>query len=254
MHKIKILLPIIILSVVTLFVFSCQKENKSVESESIVSYGFDNDDPFGLCEPVEDEDCTKYYYTDIIPTILGCNAIVTYNVQVCPTSSFPIQVEALNIYNVNIQFESGSCEALFDSIAYYVTHGNQARASYLLNLFNGMAANGIEALALDRHLDLEGGATYNCKTSSLVHVKFFASKCYQLCPIGKKQVYCGLGCCKRSTGYCVIDGVIKRSTTSISQSQPCTTVIPECSAILATCQSSACEMLIAVPIEIAAEL
>ncbi|MCZ2101640.1 MAG: hypothetical protein LC107_08900 [Chitinophagales bacterium] len=248
----KVFFYLAILSILAFVIYSCAKEpnvneEASVKSQAIELRGDDDVNPLD-CGPEEDKTCFHASYTDTIPTILGCNAIVNYDVQICPTKSAPIRVDVMNIYNVNIQSDYGSCTVFLDSINYYVNHGNQARASYLLNLRNGMAANAIEALTLDRFLNYYGGANYDCNLSSLVNVNFFASKCYQFCQKDKIDYYCGLGCCKRSTAYCIIDGEIIISGSSVSQSKACKPVKTECDIRRAPCQSSACGMLTVIPL------
>lgn len=228
--------------VMILGVYSCGKE---IKLEDLYNHNNKN----GIvemrssinCGPIYDpEYCDEFIYTDTIPTILGCSSIVIYNVLVCTNTSGTVPTKNISVYNVDRNFGPG-CQTLVDSIFYYYSTGNSTRADYLFNTYKGVVTNGVELLVLQRHL-LSETNSYDCASQHLVNFEFFASQCSRFCLSNKTEVFCGFGCCKRSTGYCFRNGVLRRSQPSISQSSPCETVIDEC-VFGVQCETSACKML-----------
>lgn len=195
------------------------------------------------CGPdLSQTNCTsKPYYGVPVPTLLGCDAVASYSVQVCKTTSVPVKVQSIAIYNLDLNF-SPNCTVLVDSIIYYLANGNPTRAAYLQNMFNRLATKYIETSVLNSELS-GNKLLYSCESAALVNLEFFSSKCYKFCPIGKKQVYCGIGCCKRATGYCYDDdGILHASAASVSQSAPCQSVFDPCESG-GNCSASACDVI-----------
>jgi len=242
MKKFNLFSAFIAVFLLVLGVYSCGKEDKQLNSDSIDTENTVSESrSFITCAPINDpENCDEFIYTDTIPTILGCSSIVSYSVLVCTNTSGTVPTMNISVYNVDRNFGPG-CQTLVDSIFYYYSIGNSTRADYLFNTYRGVATNGVELLALQRHL-LSGTGSYDCGNQHLVNFEFFASSCSRFCLSNKSEVFCGFGCCKRSTGYCFKDGVLRRSQPAISQSSLCQTVIDECG-IGVQCEASACKVL-----------
>lgn len=228
-----------------LLILSCAKDenNKNLNKEPEVSSRSVLD-----CGPdLENPNCTSTSHFNVsIPTILGCNAVVNYKVLECTNNSTPPSITSIAVYDVDIQYSIPSCNTLVDSIIYYVTNGNQIRANYLQLMFNRIVTSKIESIAINDALD-DNPLAYQCGNGALVNLDFFSSKCYKFCVSSKKQVYCGVGCCKRATGYCYKDGILQSSVPNISQSSPCESIFNPCE-VGTDCAASACEILIPVSI------
>lgn len=230
-------------------IFSCMKEDKSTVLDPQKNLKTELRDFIDCGPDLQQTNCISYPYSNIsVPTFMGCNAIASYSVLVCKTNSSPFKVTSIAVYNLDVQYDFANCTTLLDSIEYYVIIGNQTRASYLINMFNRLATQNIEALVVNNELGTNQ-ALYLCGEGSMVNLDFFASKCYKFCPIGKKQVVCGLGCCKRSTGYCYKDGEIQKSFPAISQSAPCESKAGDPCESGSYCSASACEALVAVALD-----
>lgn len=225
-----------------LLILSCAKDEKQVIP--LEALNSETHSRSTECGPNPNQTgCTTNNYSGTFPTFMGCDAVATYSVQVCKTTSVPIKVTSIAIYNVDLDY-SVNCTTLVDSIEYYLTHNNAARATYLINMFNRLATQNIEAYELDKELDPNSG-NYDCDEDALVNLEFFSSKCYKFCSASKKQVFCGFGCCKRATGYCYKDGVLQSSVTNISQSSPCESRNEPCE-VYSECSASACDIIIPV--------
>lgn len=225
-----------------LLVLSCAKDEK--QSANLDTLNLETHSRSTECGPNPNQTgCITNNYSGTFPTFMGCDAVATYSVQVCKTNAVPPIVTSIAIYNVDLDY-SVNCTTLVDSIAYYLTHGNVPRADYLQNMFNRLATQNIEAAVLAQELNPNSG-NYNCGTSSAVNLEFFSSRCYKFCIAGKKQVFCGFGCCKRATGYCYKDGVLQSSVPNISQSSPCESRNEPCE-FGGECDASACEIIIPV--------
>lgn len=242
MKNLNLFIAVSFVAILIFGIFSCQKENKLEEDNDTVMQNLESRSVLG-CGPEIDEDiCDIYDYNGIlIPTILGCDALVSFSVQICPNPATPHMVDVMSIYNVQINFSSQNCNALVDSIVACIIIGDQACVNQLLTQFNGMAANGIEKFVFDTHLE-QKKEDYECGDNALVHVEFFASRCQRFCT-GTMQ-FCGFGCCKRSRGYCYERGVLRISYSSVTQSSPCQTVMDPCNGTtFSDCESSNCGML-----------
>ena len=222
-----------------LLILSCAKDesNKILTKESNVSTRNVLD-----CGPDrENPNCSSNTYFNVpVSTLLGCDANVTYSVLTCYNNSNPPGVTSIAVYDVEIQYSIPSCNTLIDSIIYYVTNGNQVRANYLQVMFNRIVTSKIENIVINDKLDDNPNA-YDCENGALVNLDFFSSKCYKFCVTSKKQVYCGIGCCKRATGYCYKDGVLIKSYSNLSQSAPCESIFDPCE-VGTECAASACEI------------
>ena len=225
-------------------IFSCMKEDKSelklqknLKTEART---------FTDCGPDPNQTgCTSTTYTNVsVPTFMGCSAVATYSVLVCETNSIPPIVTSIAVYDLDLNY-SANCTVLVDSIEYYIINFNQTRANYLIQMFYRLATQNIEASVIAQ--ELNNPALYQCKENALVNLEFFSSKCTKFRLQTKKQVVCGLGCCKRATGYCFDGTELKKSVPAISQSAPCELTFDEC--VKATeCTASACDILIPVVI------
>lgn len=231
--------------VFAMIVLACVREDKSISDIISADQSTELRNPFDCGPDPEQDGCTSYPYTNVsVSTFMGCDAVASYSVLVCKTNSAPIKVISIAVYNLDIQFDPTNCSTLVDSIEYYVVHGNQSRANYLHNMFNRLATQNIEALVVSNELGTNQ-ALFLCGEGALVNLDFFSSKCYKFCNVGKKQVDCGIGCCKRSTGYCFEDGEWRKSFPALSQSSPCQSIHNPCE-IGNECSASACGMIIPV--------
>ena len=227
-------------------IYSCMKEDKSVELK-LQKNPKTEARTFTDCGPdLNQVNCQiDTIVNDSVPTFMGCTAIASYKILVCETNSSPVSVTSIAVYDLDLNY-SGDCTVLVDSIEYYIINFNQTRANYLIQMFYRLATQNIEASVVANNL--LNPLLYQCKDNALVNLEFFSSKCTKFCLDGKKQVVCGLGCCKRATGYCYDGTELKQSVPAISQSAPCELTFDEC--VKATeCTASACDILIPVVIE-----
>ncbi|HRO07909.1 MAG TPA: hypothetical protein PK611_04730 [Saprospiraceae bacterium] len=225
---------------------SCAKEEKTTYFAKDADYKTEQRSTV-VCRPDTSQGvCQIDTITDaLVPTFMGCNAVVSCLVKKCETNSIPIQAKSIAIYDVSISFDT-NCTVLVDSIEYYVVNGNNSRATYLLNMFNRLATQNIEQIVITNELQMNG-MQYNCEDGVLVKLDFFSSKCYKFCLTGKKQVFCGFGCCKRSTAYCYLNDELIKSGTNVTQDSPCISQYDPCERG-GNCAADACEILIPVPV------
>ena len=236
---------LIVMILSSIAIFSCMKEDKSAEFKLQKNLKTEAR-TFTDCGPDPNQTgCTSTTYTNVsVPTFMGCSAVATYSVLVCETNSIPPIVTSIAVYDLDLNY-SANCTVLVDSIEYYIINFNQTRANYLIQMFYRLATQNIEASVIAQ--ELNNPALYQCKENALVNLEFFSSKCTKFRLQTKKQVVCGLGCCKRATGYCFDGTELKKSVPAISQSAPCELTFDEC--VKATeCTASACDILIPVVI------
>jgi hypothetical protein len=172
-----------------------------------------------------------------------CTLDVTYDIQFCLLGG---GTYLANIFNVTVGTFPNvpPCSDITDYWLNLIDNGRLEQAQDSINHFLLGINNQIENLVI---LSFIYNFNIDCDEKQLLLVDFYASSCTKSCALVENvinNVYCGIGCCRRTTTYCLRDGRIEKGEPYLEQTQACETVPSACDNKVSTpCVTGSCETL-----------
>jgi hypothetical protein len=211
-----------------------------------ITYNRTSDPGFLNCQPTFEFDsifCHQFNVTQPI-TQDGCTLRVSYDVQFCIIAGGNYLT---NIFNVQLGTfpKVPPCSDITDYWLDLIDNGHYEQAQDSINHFMLAVNNQIESIIASSFLY---NLNINCENNQLLIVDFYASSCIKSCRLTEgntlSSVYCGIGCCQRTTSYCLRNGRPEKGMPYLSQSRPCETVSSACDNKISTeCTTGSCASL-----------